>query len=76
MAKVKYKHGRVGVKNFKPRRPLAEEQRTEARRFGKEEGYKLGREAEKREIDIFLASLVNCRTIREVKRRITQYGQA
>lgn len=74
--KIKNKHGRTGIKRYQPRRPLSEEQSAAARLRGKEEGYKLGRRAEKSEALAFLDSLTSCRSIREVKRRIEEYRNA
>jgi hypothetical protein len=74
--KIKNKHGRVGVKAYKPNRPLTEEQSSAARMRGKEEGYKLGRRVERREAMEFISSLTTCRNIREVKRRIEGYIRA
>lgn len=71
--KIKNKHGRKGVKAYKPKRPLSEEQSAMARAKGKEEGYKLGRRAEKSEALAFLDSLMTAKSIREVKRRIEAY---
>lgn len=71
--KIKNKHGRTGIKKYQPRRPLSEEQSAMARAKGKEEGYKLGRRAEKSEALAFLDSLITARSIREVKRRIEAY---
>ncbi len=71
--KLKNKHGRTGVKKYQPRRPLSEEQSAAARAKGKEEGYKLGRKAEKVEALAFLDSLMTAKSIREVKRRIEEY---
>lgn len=73
MTKAKYKHGRKGVRRYQPRVPLSEQERSEVRRRGKEEGYALGRRATKADIAPLLDSLLTSKNIREVRRRIESW---
>lgn len=72
---IKNKHGRIGVKNYKPRRPLAEDQKAEAFEKGQKYGYKVGRKKALREsLDVVNGS----RTIRDARRKLQELvdGQA
>lgn len=69
MSKKKYKHGRVGVKDYKPKRPLSEDQKAQAYEKGWREGYREG-------VVSSLNEAVNvtkgARTIRDARRKIQE----
>lgn len=69
MAKIKNKHGRVGVKNYHPRRPLADDQKAEYFHKGWSKGVTVGKHTALLEA----LDLVNgARTIRDARRKIAE----